>query len=422
VLIEFKVTNFRSIRDEQSLSLVASNYSDELPQNLIETPLPGLAGAKLLKAAAIYGANASGKSNLIEALGFVVRFVRDSATDLKPDAPTGTQHFKLDPACEQLPSKFELHGVIKGMRMLYGLEVTSQRVTCEYLVAYPKGKPQVWFERDWNEDGNHYEWSKSSGNFPHDEALRSKARENASFVSMSAQFGQNQAVDVWDWFDYAFRFDDPEDSGGDPIATWIADKEFKTSLLRALTQADLGVVDVKPPPPEEDRGRVPRHLLDLLDAFSLKPKSKLVHRGRGNTMVPLDFEREESRGTRRFLALLSECFRDAKRGRLVVVDELESSLHPLLVREIIILFSTFPATWDGCCSQLIFTTHNPLLLDQSLLRRDQIWFTEKDQEGATRLYPLTDFKPRKEEALVKGYLSGRYGGIPFIPDGLMAEK
>ncbi len=447
MLIEFKVTNYRSIREEQTLSLIASNADDELPQNTIETPLPGMKGAKLLKAAAIYGANASGKSNLLEALRFVVGFVRDSATGLKPDAPTGTQYFKLDPACAGQPSKFELHAVINGTRMLYGLEVTRQRVTSEYLVAYPKGKPQVWFERDWNEEGKKYKWSKSSAQFSHDEALRSRTRENASFVALAAQFDQPQARVVWDWIGSAFYFaDERQDLSPLNLAAALLEKEsVRAILVQVLASVDLGIVDARvikkgndmktflravnlrlKDIPEEKWSGLPDQPgieteYSLSSDFNFKPSEfsepELLHRGKDGSAIPMDFYSEESTGTRRFLSLIIEAFLGAGRGHLTVVDELESSLHPLLVREIISVITGFPAT-DGRCPQLIFTTHNPLLLDQTLLRRDQIWFTEKDQEGATRLYPLTDFKPRKDEALVKGYLSGRYGGIPFIPERL----
>ena len=172
MLIEFKVANYRSIRAEQTLSMVASNYSDELPQNLISCDLPGMKGAKLVKAVALYGANASGKSNIVAALRFFAEFVRDSATKLQPGAPTGTQPFKLDPACLDEPSKFEITAVIDSVRTIYGIELTRERVTSEYLVAYPKGRPQVWFERDWDAAKEKYEWSKSTEHFKHDAALR----------------------------------------------------------------------------------------------------------------------------------------------------------------------------------------------------------------------------------------------------------
>lgn len=142
----------------------------------------------------------------------------------------------------------------------------------------------------------------------------------------------------------------------------------------------------------------------------------LVHRGAGGLELAFDFQEEESVGTQRFIAAALEFVSAGVLGRLILADEFETAFHPLLVQQLMRIL--FESTRQSGPAQLLFTTHNPLLLDQTLLRRDQIWFTEKDQEGATRLYPLTDFKPRKDESLVKGYLAGRYGGIPFIPEGL----
>jgi len=440
VLIEFKVANHRSIREEQSLSLVASNYSDELSQNIVDVSLPGRPGAKLLKAAAIYGANASGKSNIVSALKFVTQFVRNSASS-KPDETIQVKPFKLDPAFGALPSKFELHAIISGTRTLYGLELTARRVTREYLVAYPKGRPQVWFEREWNAKAKNYDWSRPSEHFSHDEGLRSKTRENASFIAIAAQFNHAKARTLWDWFENAFHF---VGEGYDALRTaeFLANENWRLKAVNSLTKADLGIADAilqkrkgHQGVEEKDLPEFEEHL-DKAMALLLKDaptkilsfaefrkeldrmgEPQLIHRGTNDSKIPMDFDSEESTGTRRFLGIFSEYIRDAENARMMIVDELESSLHPLLVREIIRLFSADQAG-DSTCAQLLFTTHNPLLLDQSLLRRDQIWFTEKDVEGATRLYPLTDFKPRKSEALVKGYLSGRYGGIPFIPEGL----
>ena len=142
---------------------------------------------------------------------------------------------------------------------------------------------------------------------------------------------------------------------------------------------------------------------------------ELLHKAKGKSL-PLAFYQEESGGTHRLFALIGDLAYASLFSWLAVIDEIEESLHPLLVHSLIA--AHFTGVIPASTSQLLFTTHNPLLLDQTLLRRDQIWFTEKDQEGATRLYPLTDFKPRKDESLVKGYLAGRYGGIPFIPEGL----
>lgn len=445
MLIEFKVANYRSIREEQTLSMIASNYSDELPQNLISCDhVPGMKGIKLVKAVALYGANASGKSNIVAALRFFAEFVRDSATKLQPGAPTGAQPFKLDPACLDKPSKFEITAVINGIRTLYGLELTRERVTSEYLVAYPKGRPQVWFERDWEEKTGTYEWSKSTAHFKHDDALHEKTRENAAFISAAAQFAHGQAQDVVAGICQKIAFADP---GRSHANNWmpglfLADSRTKDEFSALLLRADIGVKAARSRKaqqveawaealgfaPSADGISIPGAIGDLFnrtkdekmravvdETLNQLSVPELLHKGTNDSEVAFDYYAEESLGTRRFIALVAELL-SAHYGKAVLVaDELEISLHPLLVMELIELFQSggFPSA-----IQLLFTTHNPLLLDQTLLRRDQIWFTEKDQEGATRLYPLTDFKPRKDESLVKGYLAGRYGGIPFIPEGL----
>ena len=143
---------------------------------------------------------------------------------------------------------------------------------------------------------------------------------------------------------------------------------------------------------------------------------KLSHAGGGDAPVPLDFLREESAGTQRFFALIGPWLDILDHGYTVFVDEIETSIHPILVKELLKLLFCDKNNRKG--SQIVFTTHNPVLLDSTLMRRDQVWFTEKSPEGATHLYPLTDFSPRKGEALAKGYLAGRDGAIPFLTEGL----
>jgi uncharacterized protein len=449
MLIEFKVTNYRSIRAEQTLSMVASNYSDELPENLISCDLPGMKGARLVKAVALYGANASGKSNVIAALRFFAEFVRDSATKIHPGAPTGAQPFKLDSACLTEPSKFEITAVINGIRTLYGLELTRERVTSEYLVAYPKGRPQVWFERDWDAAKGKYIWSRSTEYFKHDFALRKKTRENAAFLSVASQFAQPEAAPVAEWFENGLTLLNlSRDLGRTHAARVILkDNHLRRLIIAAVKNADVGVTDIKlrnAQPAEfirtvirsiatdrhlyaqvaaefEKEAKRPRETLasDVLRLAEDSPEDyatpHLVHRSGGHDLG-LDFYDEESVGTQRYLELVAELLVATATGRPFIIDELDTSLHPLLCIELLRSFFWWKGEIPG--AQLIFTTHNPLLLDQTLLRRDQIWFTEKDQEGATTLYPLTDYQPRKDESLVKGYLAGRYGGVPFIPDGL----
>ena len=443
MLIEFKVANYRSIRAEQTLSMVASN-SEELPQNLISCDhVPGLKGTNLVKAVALYGANASGKSNIVAALRFFAEFVRDSATKLQPGAPTGAQPFKLDPKCLTEPSKFEVTAVINGIRTLYGIEMTRERVTSEYLVAYPKARPQVWFERDWDDKKGKYAWSKSTAHFKHDEALHERTRENAAFVSVAAQFNHKEVKELLEWLNTQLECPNVEERAIMAIQAsgMLKDNFCRKLLIPILKSADLGVAEVltrKPTVNEHFRSYA--HYLRGLgdsadDGLPYKDGERLpdeaeikkslanhlvpefLHHASGGVPKALNFFREESLGTQRFTALMAEIVLTRELNNLLVIDELETGLHPKLARDAIAVFLS-PVFTQPKLAQLIFTTHNPLLLDQTLLRRDQIWFTEKDHEGATRLYPLTDFKPRKDESLVKGYLAGRYGGIPFIPEGL----
>jgi uncharacterized protein len=445
MIIEFKVANFRSIREEQTLSFIASNYSDELPQNLIELDLPGMKGVRLVKAIALYGANASGKSNVLGALQFLAKFVSESATGLQPGMPTGTQPFKLDAEYLDQPTRFELMMVVKGVRVLYGLALTRERVTSEYLVAFPKGKPQVWFEREWS--GQTYEWSKPNQYFKHDEALRDKVRENASFVSVAAQFGNAPATAIRQYLEVPFSVSEMDKSSHQSLATrfFFAHPTVGSLLEHHLAAADLGISGAKIDSGQkrdvirsvvrnkyrqqtfeeigEDEIDAGLTQLQKDDEFQQEieriwrffSSPSLLHRGKGGDVIPLNFDWEESSGTRRFLDLLAQIYAPQSQKSFFTYDEIETGLHPLLVMEVL---RTFFQSLINPEAQLIFTTHNPLLLDQTLMRRDQIWFTEKDDEGATRLYPLTDYAPRKDESLVKGYLSGRYGGIPFIPAGL----
>ncbi len=429
MLIEFKVANFRSIREEQTFSLVAGNGDKVLPGCLIETPLPGLAGVKFLKGAAIYGANASGKSNFIDAVRFAANYVQRSATKIQPGDPTGTRPFKLDPDSSAKPSQFEFTFVSDKVRFVYGFSVTPQRVIEEYLVAYPKGAPQRWYHRTFNSQKGAYEWAKPSTAFKQDKSLQDKTRENSLLLSVGPQFNHKQLTRVFNWFKTHLRFiqlsvDDPGLHPGFTAELIVKDSHRKR-ILSLLQSADIGVEDAKIQELdinfEEIRQNIPPALLARLETSGAMKSGKrleinLVHKSDGVEGIALDFEDEESAGTRRFFSIIGPWTDILDEGYTVFVDEIETSLHPILVKELLKLL--FSAKNNPKGAQVVFATHNPILLDGSFMRRDQIWFAEKSPIGATHLYPLTDYQPRKDEALAKGYLAGRYGAIPFMPDGL----
>lgn len=428
MLIEFKVANFRSIREAQTFSLVAGNADKELPGCVIDRELPGLSGVRFLKGAAIYGANASGKSNVLEAISYMTGFVQNSATRLQPGDKTDVEPFKLDRESGGKPSEFEVTFMTEGVRFVFGFAVTPERVVEEYLVAYPKGVPQRWYERRYDAAKDAYEWSRSSTAFKQDKGLQAKTRPNSLFLSVGPQFNHEQLTQPYHWFKTCVRFlhlsaDDLVHPGF--TAEMLADPTQRGRILSLVRSADIGIADAgireREVSVEELRKHLPSALLARMEnEGNLGPQKEwdvqLRHQADGVDPVPLDFEDEESAGTRRFFSLVGPWTDVLDHGRTVFVDEIETSLHPNLVKELLRLFLSNEGNPKG--AQVVFTTHNPLLLDGTLMRRDQVWFTEKSKAGATHLYPLTDYQPRKDEALAKGYLAGRYGAIPFMPEGL----
>jgi AAA15 family ATPase/GTPase len=433
MLIEFSVSNFRSFGDIQKFSLVASNYEKNLPSNKIQCQLSGMNELDCLSAAAIYGANASGKSNLLIALQTLCSFVKESfRADLK--LPTCAAPFKLNESFQKLPTTFEILFVVNNVRYKYNLALTTTQIINESLIAYPKGRPQDWYKRTWNNTKQEYDWSFP--NYPVKKGLpqiATRTRANVAFLSKAADDQHLQLTNVYDWFVQKVKMLNFAKNQLSPVYTMEEMKNSQTQqekVISLLQNADFDIISGQVNETElsddEIQNFFPPSLLAKIrqkqannDQNPFKSLSvSFVHRGDQNS-VEMDFETEESEGTKRYFALLGPWLDVLENGYVLFIDELETCLHPLLVVELIKLFRS---KYNRNGAQLIFTTHNPLLLDETILRRDQIWFTEKKQNGETNLYPLTDFAPRKGEALVKGYLTGRYGGIPFIPNGLIINE
>jgi hypothetical protein len=355
-------------------------------------------------------------------------FIGNSFTKIHPGDKTGVEPFKLDKESLSKPSTFELTFVVEGIRYLFGFAATPQRVVEEYLVAYPKGNPQRWYHRMFNADVGKYEWTNSSTGFKQDKSLQEKTRENSLFLSVGPQFNHPKLTPIFNWFKNDLHFINlgVEWSLAPTFtAKQFSDNKISSRLLNLLRSADFGITDTKIQEKaiteEEIKQIYPSsNLTDNEKANLLKSKKRieinLVHKIEGLEPVALDFDNEESAGTRRFFSLIGPWIDILDNGYTVFIDEIETSLHPLLVKELLKILFCDKNNPKG--AQIVFTTHNPILLDGNLMRRDQIWFTEKTPSGATELYPLTDYQPRRGEALTKGYLAGRYGAIPFIPEGL----
>ncbi|MCK4626388.1 MAG: AAA family ATPase [Phycisphaerae bacterium] len=416
MLIEFRVKNFLSFRDEQVLSMVASKDTS------LEGNCFNASEHRLLKAAAIYGPNASGKSNLIKAVDFMRRLVEKSA-EKQPGKGFRISPFLLDEKSAQKPSLFEVTFLLKGIRYQYGFTVTRERVHDEWLIAYPKGKPQRWFDRKKEKT----DWKWSSFLKGERERLKKLTRPDALFLSVAAQFDHEQLTPIYEWFMNSLRILPDKDSLRQVTAEILTSpnlgestrRAFRNVILAFLQDADLGITgfDVKKRDiaeanlpknvPEEVKTQVLRRLKEY-PIYDVKMSHRNHEMGRD---VSFDFQ-DESDGTQRFFELVGHWMGVASQGGSMFVDELEASLHPLLTRKLIEFFQDPNINIKN--AQLIFATHDTTLLDPELFRRDQIWFTEKDKKGTSRLYSLWDYTPRKGEAMQKGYLAGRYGAVPIL--------
>src|SRR3989338_3621067 len=364
MLIEFKVSNFRSIREEQTFSLVASNSAKELDSCVIRRDLPGLSKVNFLKGAALYGANASGKSNIIFAIRFLANFVKSSATKIQPGDSTGTEPFKLDEKSTGNPSEFEITFVADDIRFIFGLSITPQRVIEEYLVAYPKGVPQRWYHRTYNSKRNTYEWANPSTEFKHDKGLQDKTHENSLFLSVGPQFNHPQLTPVFNWFKNNLNFLRLDVGWGvrpNFTANLILESAQHDRIPNLLRSADIAVTDAKIIEKEisvdEQRKNMGPERLAIIEARGgLKPiksvEINLVHTAENSKSVLFNFDDEESAGTRRFFALIGPWTNILDNGYTVFVDELETSLHPILVKELLKLF--FSGTHNPEGAKIVF--------------------------------------------------------------------
>lgn len=419
MLVEFRVENHRSLRDEQVFSMEASRLDGEDAR-----PRAVDSSVQLLPAAAIYGANGSGKSNLLGALRFMRSAVVYSHRLWPPDEGVSRVPFAWGPKSRE-PSLYELTFIHDRVRYQYGFVADDERFLEEWLYVWPNGRKQIWFERE----GDDFRFGE---HLKGENRLAEKiTRANGLFLAAAVQNRHEQLDPIYRWF-RRIRFHkvpgawSRQDEGMEDMSRWLggnppqlslfaanedAERAARMEAFRSLLQAaDLGIIDMKvladeeASPASRDRQRAPRSRVLLQHRSAVQ-----------DAWLPLD---EESHGTRQLFRLAPLVLDSLFRGDVLVIDELEASLHPLLALQIIRTFND--PTQNPRNAQLIFSTHDTNLLGNTLgaasLRRDQVWLTEKDAEGATSIYPLTDFKPRKEENLERGYLQGRYGAIPFLGD------
>jgi len=417
MLLEFRVKNFRSFGDEQVLSMIAVGRDKSLP----ESHLP-FNNFRVLKAAGVFGANASGKSNLIKAMDAMCRIVLTSAKET-PKRGLRVTPFLFEPHYRSEPTELEVTFVHEGIRYQYGFAATQEEIVREWLFAFPRGSAQKWFER---QGPNPEDWKFGGYLKGEKTALRERTRPDALFVSVAAQWNHEQLTKVYEWFKNHLRvvgiaYPWP------PVTEEMLRHErregdrsqFVETVLVMLRKADFGIDDVTVEEVDVDVERVkfpegipPERRADLLERLRAHPFLDVRFR-HGDQYLPLE---EESDGTQRFFQLMGPFLAALSQGFTVFFDELQAHLHPLLTRELVRFFQ---GEQNKQGAQLVFTSHDVTLLDPELLRRDQIWLTEKSSKGMTELYSLAEYKrpggrARRNEAFLKNYLAGKYGAVPFL--------
>jgi uncharacterized protein len=421
MLLTFRAENVLSFRDPLELSLEATAKAEEGVPRLLPWYEGGKSSARVLPAAGVFGANASGKTNLLRAMNDMRRIVVGSFRSGDRSSHIQRNAFRLDPDFAHAPSKFEIDLILNGVRYEYGFIVDDTHVIREWARHYPHSKVAVLFEREEGRPPNLSEKNRAKSR-----AVVEILRPNSLFLSAAGAADHADLLPLYEWFSSNLILAEASSRERRWAYTTqlLAREDRRAQILAMLHAADLGITDarIRKPDPEflERVRKVLAALEDDTDVDTSEVDSDaflgiaLSHRG---TRGDVDFDSsEESLGTLVWLGLLGPVVETLARGTVLLADELESSLHPALVAQLVRAFQSTRTNPHG--AQLIFNSHEAGLLGNSVedrvLGRDQVWFTEKLNDGRTRLYPLLDLNPRKAEAVSHRYLAGRYGATPII--------
>lgn len=420
MLISFEVENYGCFYDRQEISFVASTSKKEKNNDcLIESP--GVKNHKLLPAMLVYGANASGKTQLIKAFVATIKTILHSHTlgIGKKKIPT-RKPFQLNKEAANKPTTFEVHFVMDNIHYGYGFKFLEKEIIEEWLVSYPYSTPRVLFERE----GQNFSFGRHLKG--QNRVIGKTTRANSLFLSAAAQNNHELLGSVYSFF-REILVESSLGINSIHVESEIAADDDTTlnedvfEFFRNINSGIIGHHFVEREIPEKERviaNRINHAIETILEeaqedyVFVVPPEKQRVleleHSGLDNTHFPLTLE---SAGTLRLLSALPKIFNTLKEGGVILFDEFDVGLHTQAAEEILKLFCDKESNPHG--AQLLATTHNTNLLGLEFLRRDQVWFTEKEYHGATRLYPLSDFKIRISDNLERGYLQGRFGATPL---------
>ncbi|MFI3226583.1 MAG: ATP-binding protein [Clostridia bacterium] len=426
MLIEFKFSNFRSFKDETILSMNAMGISD-FKESLLKH-----GSTILLPATAIYGKNGAGKSNVIRAFWLAVQFIKNSQRTQHEKAHVPVTPFALDDCSKSKPTEFEFTYVSDGIKYIYGFSADKEKIISEHLYHSPKGQKSKVFSRK----GQNFE-------FPENPEKRMKqlistaVAENQLFFSVACTMNYKPCINAMKWFREKIMFSRDFIDIPKQLIEYSNNQDMLKSIISYAKQADVGISDmsfefsnkeISPKVELEVPDEIKNALSSFLDALSASAnvsemainaheiKAKSFHTGVASNGELETYEldlADESDGTRKLMALAPAIEIVLNEGGVFLIDEIEKEMHPMLVNFIVAKFQS--KLTNKSKAQLIFTTHDAGLMNMQIIRKDQIYFTDKDHKtGASELYNLMEFSPATNSNIRKNYLLGKYGAIPNI--------
>lgn len=426
MLIEFRFKNYRSFRDEAVLSMEATGLGT------LKNSLIVCGNSKLLPGVAIYGKNGGGKSNVIRAFWLAVQFIKNAQRTQHEMAVVPVSPFSLDDHSSSEASEFHFIYRMEGIKYWYSLCATREKIVAESLYHAPKGQKALIFSRE----GQHYTFTEDKSKR---KLISAAVAENQLFFSVACTMNDTACINAMRWFrEFVFFSRDYSDIS-DQLIEYSSDPNMLNAISTYAKAADIGIEDMEfEIQNEEMKGldalpdSIPEGIKNALIQFmhtlsevsdnteshlkmsAVKVYSKHygINKDGMRQLYSLKLE-SESDGTRKLMSIAPAIESALSKGGILLIDEIDCRLHPMLVGYILSKFQSKKTNPRG--AQIIFTTHNTELMDMSLLRKDQLYFVDKNREdGASELYSISEFATRTTDNVRKGYLFGKYGAIPDV--------
>ena len=415
MLIEFSVGNYKSFKDVVTFSMVAANLTSKNKDLDISNIFNYKKSINLVKTAALYGANASGKSNFVKAFIFMRNFTINSSKESQATEEINVENFRLSTATQEKPTFFEIIFVIDDTRYRYGFETDRKKIHSEWLFRAKDRETNLFLRKN--------DKITPKGPFAEGKGLEPKTRQNALFLSVCAQWNGKISTEILSWFRNSGVISGLDDIGYRPYTEKQLEKiETKDKILTFIREFDFGITDLNVKHSTLTADAIPKQVPEALrnvimdkggnktNIFTIHKKYNADDEYVGDETFDLDLN--ESDGTRKAFSFSGPLLDVLQHGKILVVDELDARFHPIITQAIVQMFHDKHLNPNN--AQLIFVTHDTNLLDNKFFRRDQIWFMEKNKYGAADLYSLVDFKVRNDASFEKDYIAGKFGGVPFL--------